>query len=484
MSVRDQDFTWFLTALSALSDYYAKLKASAFLNESIYVSIAEDPRLTKNANIVREFECMTVEHFRLAFMLCQHLYSRTKREDRSNRGGAKSIVKRGLCVLYHYVYCFIGRNSERTILNQIRQLRDIKIVPIDERNPNHVWCLENFRREGHVFAAQPTCIIYVPWIQFLSSVGRKRGGCPLENGYACIVYTQATCWISERWKCIVKAWKEHDYAILEPWFAHQYKIHEQTIEKKATELGRRSGQFVVWKKAFYNEQFYNRAYTLLMSGMFYDRRHFIGSGVDPVTTLQPLYSKVFAAGRQLETKGEDERRTRCDRMALALHNENETGDFATDYGPIMPPCIRYLYEKTISSRSHFKYDDRQTFFSWAFTAGISLSTINTMWVKMCGDDANVSPRDVAALLKTPEQLYHLYTSNREAGKNYNFKGCAKMVQHCIFSDIEDITERKSMCVQQSCVQTAGRRLPSPEKWSPMLATIIQHEQRALHGNLV
>lgn len=446
--------------------------------------IAEDPRLTKNAEINRQFECMTAAHFRLAFMLCQHLYVRAKRDDRNSRGGAKSTVKRGLCVLYHYVYCFIGRNSERMIINQIKQLSDVEVKSVDMNDENHRWCIESFRREGRSFMSEPTVIIYIPWVQCLSAVGRKHGSCPLSNGRACLVYTQAALWLSERWKCTVKAWKDHDYSILEPWFDHQYRIHEHTIEKKALELGRRSGPFTVWKKAFYAEQFYNRAHTLLMGGLFFDRRHFDGCGIDPVSSLHPLYTKVFALGRELETRGEEERRSRGDKMALELRNDAETGDFIVDYGPIMPPCIRHLYDKTVLRRSHFKYDDRQTFFSWAFTAGIPLSSINTMWVKMCGDDASVSPRDVSALLATPGQLYQLYTTNRETGKVYNFKGCAKMTQHCIFVDIEDIIQRKGMCVQATCMPVDGKRPPAPEKWSPMLATIIQHRQHKLHGDLV
>lgn len=483
-SPRDQDFSWFLATLIVLADYYPKLKESSFLNESIYVMIAEDPRLTKNAEIIRQFECMTAAHFRLAFMLCQHLYARAKRDDMNSRGGAKTIVKRGMCVLYHYVYCFIGRNSERTIINQIKQLRDVQIKNVDMSDDNHRWCIENFRREESTFVSEPTAIIYIPWIQFLSAVGRKCGSCPLVNGKACVIYTQAARWISERWKCVVKLWKEHDYAILEPWFDHQYKIHEHTIKKKAEELGRRSSQFNIWKTSFYAEQFYNRAHTLLMGGSFFDRRQFVDCGIDPVTALQPLYVKVFALGRQIESRGEEERRSRGDKMALELRNDAETGDFFVDYGPIMPPCIRHLYEKTIRARSHFKYDDRQTFFSWAFTAGIPLSSVNAMWVKMCGEDKNVSPRDVSALLATPGQLYQLYTTNRQTGKVYNFKGCAKMAQHCIFVDIEEITQRKSMCVQSTCIPIEGKNPPAPEKWSPMLATIIQYRQHKLHSDLV
>lgn len=484
LSARDQDFSWFLAALLVFADYYPALKESSFLNESVYATIAEDPRLTKNEEIVRQFECMTEEHFRLAFMLCQHLYARAKREDRNSRGGAKSVVKRGLCVLYHYVYCFIGRNAERIILRHISKLCDVFIKDINTENSNHAWCLDAFRRQENSFVAEPTVIIYVPWTQYLSAVGRKRGSCPLEKGYACLTYTQVAHWISERWKCVVKLWKDHDYAILEPWFVHQYKIHEHTIQKKAVELGRYSSAFIIWKKNFYAEQFYNRAHTLLMGGMFFDRRHFIGCSVDPVTALQPLYAKVFAAGRKLEEKGEEERRSRVDKMALELRNDAETGDFIVDYGSIMPPCIRFMYDKTVARRSHFKYDDRQTFFSWAFTAGIPLSSIDAMWVRMCSDDTNISPREVSAILATPAQLYQLYTTNRQSGKVYNFKGCAKMAQHCIFADIEDITERKSMCVQSVCIPTAGKRAPAPEKWSPMLATIIQFRQKSLHNDLV
>lgn len=485
LSSRDQDLTWFLETLVVLADYYPQMKESGFLNESIYSAIAADTRLTRNPDIVRQFECLTVEYFRLVFALCQHLYVRaTNPYVIRHRGGAKSLIRRGLCVLYHYLYFYIAGGGEQAVIKQIDHLKDIRVRPVDAENVNHAWCLENFRREHGEWMPLPTYIIHVPWRQYLSAVKRKRTNVPLENGYACVVYTQVGHWIAERWKCVVEEWRRHDHALMDAWYVHQYAIHRSTISERGNELGWYSGAFSIWKNKFYNDNFYNPARIKLLNGNFYAVAQFARPGFDPATVLFPLYAKLFAMGRRLEDRAVREQQQRnAARGDLDFRCETETGDFMLDYGPIMPPCIEFMYTNATATRGHFKYDDRITFFSWCFKAGIPLSSVEEMWTTMCGNDPKVSARDTPALLAIPASLYRKFTNSRESGENYNFRGCAKMGANCAFVDIENLLERKQHCIDGVCARREGRRLPAPEKWSPMLATIIKHSQRS-HVDLV
>lgn len=480
LAARDQDLTWFLDAVVLLADYYTELKERGFLNKAVYVAISTDSRLIRNEEIVRQFECLTVEHFRLAFTICQHLYVRaTDPYAVRHRGGAKSLIRRGLCVLYHYLYYHVAGGSEKAVIKQIEHLKDVRVKPVDADNPNHVWCLENFRQEHGEEAPLPTFIIYVPWRQYLSAVKRKRSACPLEQGYACVVYTQVGHWVAERWKCIVEEWRRHDHVLIDPWYVHHYKIHRPTITERGSELGWYSGAFVIWKNRFYKDHFYNPARSKLLRGQFYNHDSLARPGFDPTAVLYPLYAKMFAVGRRLEDRAAQEQQQRnAARGELDFHNEAETGDFYVDYGSIMPPCIEFMYSKTVGSNSHFKYEDRMTFFSWTFKAGIPLSSVEAMWTTMCSNDPRVTARATPALLAIPASLYRKFIGDREREERYNFKGCAKMGGACLFVDIENLTERKQQCIETVCAQRNGRRLPAAEKWSPMLATIILHKQRS------
>lgn len=464
-----------------MADYYSELKASNFLNELIYAKIAEDARLIDNSEIIRQFECLTPEHFRLAFFICQHLYVRLNREGRE-RGDVRSLIRRGMCVLYHYVYCYIGRNSEQTIIKQIQHLKDIVITPVNLTDDLHEWCLTNFRTVHGIFAPEPKFIISVPWTQCLSIVGRKIGACPLRNGSALLVYTQAVRWISERWKCIVKIIEDHDHAILDPWFIHQYAIHKPTIDKQKAETDRASGSFSIWRQNYYDKFFYDPAHDMLLNGEYYKYDEIARHDFEPTIVLDPLYASVFSLARELDTKLTHERRSKRKKDDLDFYNENETGDFFIDYGAIMPPCIRYMYKKHIEQKSHFKYDDRFTFFAWTFMIGIPLSSVNKMWSTMCAADTHIAKRD-PNLLSIPNDLYRKYTLNKERGQSYSLKGCAKMAQYCIFSGNQDMDERKTMCSQFVCGSNDGRALPSPKKWSPMLATIISQRRRHIQVEL-
>lgn len=466
-----------------MADYYPALKESNFLNELIYTTISEDTRLLNNDEIIRQFECLTPEHFRLAFFICQHLYVRLNKETRE-RGDVRSLIRRGMCVLYHYVYCYIGRNSEQTIIKQIQSLKDITITLIDTADPLHEWCLINFRTEHGIFAPEPKYIIAVPWMQCLSIVGRKNGACPLRNGKALIVYTQATRWISERWKCIVKLLEDHDHALIDPWFIHQYAIHKPTIIRQAEELDRDSGEYSIWKQNFYDRYFYDPAREMLLNGKYYNYDDLARPAFEPLVALDPLYSSVFACAREMDTKISQEKRDKPKRGDLDFYNENETGDFFVDYESIMPPCIRHMYITHIKQKGHFKYDDRMTFFAWTFMVGIPLSSVNNMWSAMCAADVRVTKRDVPGLLAVPNDLYRKFTLSKQQGKSYNFKGCSKIPQHyCIFSANPDLTERKIMCSQVVCGDNNGRALPAPKFWSPMLATIISHRRKHIQVEL-
>lgn len=484
LAPRDQDLTWFLQAIVVLADYYPLLKERGFLNEDIYATISTDARLTRNEEIARQFECLTVEHFRLAFVLCQHLYVRaTDVYAEKHRGGAKSLIRRGICVFYHYLYYYVAGGGETAIIKQIDYLKDVRVVRLDAEKANHAWCLQRFKEEHGEWAAAPNYIIMVPWRQFLTAVSRKRHFCPLENGYACVIYTQVGHWVAERWKCVVSAWRDHDHSIIDPWYTHQYAIHKPTIDKNGNEMGWRSGAFAIWRNKYYKDQFYSPARNKMLNGYFYEYSEIVRAGFNPDTALYPLYVKLFAVGRAIEDRTASERRQQsAARGDLDFRNEAETGDFYTDYGPIMPPCIEVMYTTAIETRSHFKYDDRMTFFSWTFKAGIPLTSVETMWTTMCANDPKVNARATPALLAVPSGLYRKYTLDKERGERYNFKGCAKMAQHCVFGDIENVLERAQQCIECVCADRGGRRLPAPEKWSPMLATIIKHRQRS-NGDL-
>ncbi len=477
LTPRDQDFTWFLQAVVVLSDYYPALKERGFLNEDIYATIAADARLVRNEEIMRQFECLTVEHFRLAFALCQHLYVRaTDPYAEKHRGGAKSLVRRGICVLYHYLYYHVAGGGEMGIIKQIDHLRDVRVVPLNPENANHAWCLEYFRQEHGEWAQAPKYIIMVPWRQFLSGVARKRQACPLESGFACVVYTQVGHWVAERWKCTVRAWRDHDHPIIDPWYAHQYAIHKPTIDAARNEMGRHSGAFSIWKTNFHKEHFYNPARVKMLNGHFYDHAATSRPGFDPDAVLYPLYTRLFAMGRTIESRAAHDRQQQSTaRGELDFHNEAETGDFLVDYGPIMPPCIEVMFSTATSTHTHFKYEDRMIFFSWTFKVGIPLASVEAMWTNMCKNDKKVDARAAAALLAVPGGLYRKYTLDKERGENYNFRGCAKMSAHCVFADIESVVERAQQCIECVCTDHS-RRLPAPEKWSPMLATIIKHRQ--------
>lgn len=463
LTSRDRDFTWFLRALVVLADYYPVMKESGFLNKSVYSTIARDPRLVRDAEIMRQFDCLTPVHFRVAFAICQHLYARTC----DVRGGAKTAIRRGIFVLYHYVY---RHATEAIIVKQIEHLRNVSIVPIDKHSDNHVWTVANFLARYGSEEAPPRFIIRVPWTQVLTVVGRKYGACALEDGYALLVYAQTARWLSERWKCVVKAWKAHDSALIEPWLAQQQNIHQSIIDKTGAEMGRKSGPFAIWKTRYISEHFERPVRIKLLNSTFYDTKALSRPDFDPSVALLPLYTNVFALGRELEARAVQVRQSHG---AIDLRNEAETGDFVADYGPIMPPCIKYMYDRAIELKTHYKDTERPIFFAWTFKAGIPLSSVENMWTAMCGRDANVAPRDVPALMAYPRNFYRKFELDRERGAEYNFRGCAKMSAQCIFNDIEDITERKSMCIGSTCT---GRIRPAAVKWSPMLATIILHKQ--------
>ena len=482
LAPRDQNLSWFFSAIITMADYYPALKASNFLNELIYVKIAEDSRLIDDSEIIRQFECLTPEHFRIAFFICQHLYVRIQSREKAGEA-VRTHIRRGMCVLYHYVYCYIGRNSEQTILKQIHQLKDIVVTPVDPLDTLHEWCLINFRTEHGIFAPEPKYIINVPWVQCCSIVGRKHGTCPLRNGFALLVYTQATRWISERWKCIVKVLNDHDHALIDPWFIHQYAIHKPIIMKQAEDLRNNESEYAIWKGRYYDQYFYDPARDMLLSGKYYNYDEIARPDFDPAVALDPLYASIFSRGREMDTKLIREERSKVNRDDLDFHNKNETGDFFVDYESIMPQCIRGMYTKHITQKTHFRYDDRLTFFAWTFKMGIPLSSVNKMWSAMCAADARISKRDVPSLLAVPGELYRKYTLNKERGQNYNFKGCAKMAQHCIFAANPDITERKIMCSQLVCGNNEGRALPAPKFWNPTLATIILHKRNHVQVEL-
>lgn len=111
---------------------------------------------------------------------------------------------------------------------------------------------------------------------------------------------------------------------------------------------------------------------------------------------------------------------------------NITGDFYKDYGLIMPPCIRSMYDTHVQNGTHFNNEERLKFFWWAFKASVPLDTVMDMWNTMVDNDSQLPAREKKSVKREGEGLYLKQQRSREAGNERHYFGCAKMKSHCPF----------------------------------------------------
>ena len=445
----DRDLRCVLDALLHYSTtYYQRLKKDAFLNASIYEEIARS-----NVNNIAYVGTVKL---RLAMAVIQHLCARLR-----NRVLKQQIID-GLIVLYHYYFFYIQKRSEERIIAILREeRRGIVILPLTNDDDDDSAFLQTFSifEKGEL----PCYKILVPWTDCLELVREKRVF--LRQGMAYLSYTQVANWAVQRWTSGFRRWIEHDQLITTPLIDN----HLANISHEGT----------VTNAAFRNERVkVNHSYKLiLMRDLFYSESS-LRSSFDARRFLHPIYAQLFEHVR----KNLDD-----SKMQSSTQSVLDTGySKFYDYIEVMPPCVLSLYKKTVDARTHFKFEDRFFFFTWAYKVGMSMNILETMWTKMCEQDKEaVRQGKLASLLIEPTITYERHN---QSNQQVNLHRCetVQKLGHCAFTcsssssssstDIEDLVQQKS-CVTATYSSTPSRWYQHLKTWSPMAATRFKIKQK-------
>jgi hypothetical protein len=368
-------------------------------------------------------------------------------------------------------------------------------------------------------AILPQFIIKVPFTQALKIHGKKQSYY-MEDGMTFLDYTHMADWMRDKWHASVSNTRRWDLEnIAWPWLDTEQKRFADVIPINTYET---IPEFIEFMRGFEERQFNGPLRQKMRSEMFTSLipRDSLESYGDPHAIVPFIYTPVFEHGRILEQRLKvrnslNRQQTPGTRGPGDLPSENEifyqpiaeniTGDFYKDYGKIMPPCIRAMYETHVRNRTHLKNDERLKFFWWTFKASVPLDLVLSMWEEMIDNDASVPSREKKSLRKEAVIIYQKQQRNREAQNEFKYFGCAKMSTHCPFTkrsstpscssssdvgDIEDlgknIGHRKISCGTALWEQRIP--VPSPniglaarwpgrylKDWSPMTATALLSE---------
>jgi hypothetical protein len=361
-------------------------------------------------------------------------------------------------------------------------------------------------------AAIPSFVIKVPWLQALGIMGRHENYYT-EDGFVFLDYTQIAVWMRDTWHSAVihtRRWDEEK--VIWPWLDYEYAKYQDVIPMNIDMM---YTEFLDFLKGFNERTFFGPLKQSLRNGLFSSIEEDPNEPTpyaDYRLVVPYLYAPVFEHGRRLESQ------LRA-RLLMARQNaaqsgasndipsENEifyqpleanvTGNFFEDYGRIMPPCIKNMYESHMNNHTHFKNDERLKFFWWSFKASIPLEIVMDMWTVMLDNDTAIPQREREAVKREGKNLYLKHQRSRESGNEYNYFGCVKMASYCPFvntqpsasqsiGDIEDlgkeIRDRKIHCgnnlwEKKTPVHSTGLAVKKwPDRhlriWSPMTATAV------------
>jgi hypothetical protein len=380
-----------------------------------------------------------------------------------------------------------------------------KFIPPTDAAETYLYL---FKRKHGDDVPMPQIIIKVPWTQGLSIIASHE--ClHMEDGFMFLNYLQISDWMRDKWHHRInqlRRWDEENVSW--PWLDGEYFKFKDVIPVNIDMAQR---EFVDFLKAFNYRTFLAPLKHTMQTGLVFsllkkDDELEIPLQCD-VEIVSTIYRSIFETGKKLEAvlhkrllvarRASTEARSIDDiphENEIFYHplEENTTGDLYKDYGRIMPPCIKTMYETHVQNRTHFKHDERLKFFWWAFKASISLDVVMTMWSSMVDNDSSIAERDKELIKREGKNLFIKHQRNREAGNEYNFFGCGKMAAYCPFAkqqtvgDIEDITvdlrTRKIRCggslwEKKTPIPSKGLGIKKwPDKhlkiWSPMTATGI------------
>lgn len=362
----------------------------------------------------------------------------------------------------------------------------------------------------------PAFIIKVPWSQATGILSRQENFY-MEDGFVFLDYMKISSWMRDVWHSAVNnahSWDNKN--IIWPWLDREGEAYKDVIP---INVDMSHTEFIEYFKGFNERTFHVPLSQQLENGLFFvesdddegsDKSD--ASEVDHNKALSFLYRSVFDHGRKLEAM----LRTRVLMMRRSIaestssseipaDNEifyqplesNVTGNFFNDYGRIMPPCIRIMYEKHIEERTHLRNDERLKFFQWAFKASVPLAILLEMWSMMIDNDSSVSQRERKTLYQECSNIYNKNQRNRDSNTELHYFGCAKMQIYCPFvsqkptsssslEDIEDLgkelSTRKIRCgnaLYDAKTPVPNKGMVEPRwphrylsRWSPMTATSV------------
>lgn len=362
----------------------------------------------------------------------------------------------------------------------------------------------------------PEFIIKVPWSQATGILSRQENFF-MEDGFVFLDYMQISAWMKDVWHSAVnnaRSWDNKN--IIWPWLDREGEAYKDVIP---INVDMSHTEFVEYFKGFNERTFYVPLSQHLTNGLFFvedDDNEGVekpdASEVDHNKALCFLYRSVFDHGRKLEamlrTRVLMLRRSAAEsKSSSEIPSENEifyqplesnaTGDFFKDYGRIMPPCIKSMYETFVNSRTHFRNEERLRFFQWAFKASVPLPTLLEMWSAMLDNDASIPQRERTALYRECSNIYNRNQRNRDAGNEFNYFGCAKMAVYCPFASQKPSSSSSIPDIEDLSKEIVGRKIscgnllydtktPVPDKgvieprwpsrhlsrWSPMTATAV------------
>ena len=371
-----------------------------------------------------------------------------------------------------------------------------------------------FTRKHGENVPPPMFIIKVPWTQATGIVSRHENFY-MEDGFAFLDYTQISMWMRDFWhSAVTNARRWDNINIIWPWLDMETEAYQDVIP---INVDMSHSEFVEYLKKFNDKTFHVPLTQLLANGLFFLEEEKESDDPNSLENLHKnavtcLYKTVFEQGHKLQAM----LRTRLLRMrqhvaesssTSGLPSENEifyqpletnvTGNFMSDYGRIMPPCIKLMYETHMNGRTHFRNDERLKFFWWAFKASVPLDTLMEMWSVMIDNDSTVNQKERKSLIQECTNIYTRQQRNRDADNEFNYYGCQKMENYCPFAgpvssssssigDLEDLGkvmfERKLKCGghlydSKTPVPNTGvveQRWPHVHlrRWSPMTATAI------------
>lgn len=333
----------------------------------------------------------------------------------------------------------------------------------------------------------PKFIIKVPWTQALEIVA-DRSALHIEKGMAFLNYTQVATWMEGRWNKAVSQWMLWDSEnIIQPHFSKAKEMFS-SVDIRPPGTSMQAHQDSIHQRD-------NRAiYTPLINAMKTSLFTSLLDSRDTDSVVSYVYDQmiqdIFAVKKKKKDESDMNRSTFVsdilDEEELVYHPSpfSATGKLMADYGCIMPPCIRNLAEKHIAHRTHLIFQERFTFFCWAFKVSIPLEIVNAFWYEMVDNDINLPEREKRQVKHVPSQIYKSQQQKKNSNDSFKFFKCETMQTKklCPISsigDIEDIGTLKDACGNHiyNNFKTKPRNILSlpgkyKSRWRPTVVTAV------------